>query len=168
MKVHSINVRSLTNCQVTSHSMNLGSLNSAQVKVHCMHLRYHWVLARSKLHSISSRLLGLTRSNSIPSISRYWSPQSSQYSRQTFLFDLHNSQCENSSPWIRSLWFLYVMNFGVTPTPNPKIYMWFCRVWFFWPCHLVNVNFIVSTSLILACEVEKQLSLDCDVQHVFC
>ena len=111
--------------------MNLRSLNSAQVKVHCMHLRYHWFLARSKLHSISSRLLGLTRSNSIPSISGHWSPQSSQYSRQKLLFELHNSQCENSNPLIRSLWFLHVMNFGVTPTPNPKIYMWFCRVWFF-------------------------------------
>ena len=29
------------------------------------------------------------------------------------------------------------------------------------------MNFLVSTSLILAYEVEKQLSLDSDVQHVF-
>ena len=130
VKVHSINVKSLTNCQVTSHSINLRSLNSAQVKVHSMHLRS---LGFSQNNISIPSTWGcwvLARPNSVPSISGFWPPWSSQHSRQTLLFELHNSQSENSTPWIRSLWFLHVMTFWVTPTPNPKIYMWFYRVWF--------------------------------------
>ena len=131
--------------------MNLRSLNSAQVKVHCMHLRYHWVLARSKFHSINLRL-GFNQVKFHSINLNAFVPSALSIFKAKLLFELHISHCENSTPWIRSLCFLYVMNFGVTPFSNPKIYMWFCRVWFSWPCHLVNVNFLtLSTSLNLAC-----------------
>ena len=57
VKVRSIHVKSLTNCQVICHSMNLRLLNFSQVKVHSMHLR-SLGFNQVKFHSINLRFLG--------------------------------------------------------------------------------------------------------------
>ena len=98
VKVHSTNVRSLTNCQVTSHSMNFRSLSSAQVKVHSMHLRHPLGFNQVKLHSINLRVLGSSQVKFHSINFRFLVPSVLSIFKAKTLFELHNSQRENSTP----------------------------------------------------------------------